>query len=294
MSALSKKMMEDMQLAGFSPRTQESYLRGVRQLAVHYMKSPELIVEEEIRQYFLHVTNVKKWKRPTCTTAICAIKFFWEKTLKRDWTTVGLIRPAREKKVPVILTKEEVLTIIEAVTMLRYRVCLGTIYSCGLRLSEAIGLQVSDIDSARMMLHIHGKGGKERYVPLPERTLLLLRELWKTHRNRTWIFPMAGKPGRGYPQKHYITTAKQHCSKSAVQRAFRLARQAAGIRKKASVHTLRHSYATHLLEAGVNLRQIQVNLGHSTPTTTSVYTHLTRKADKKARQTLNDMMNDLP
>ena len=221
MSALSKKMMEDMQLAGFSPRTQESYLRGVRQLAVHYMKSPELIVEEEIRQYFLHVTNVKKWKRPTCTTAICAIKFFWEKTLKRDWTTVGLIRPAREKKVPVILTKEEVLTIIEAVTMLRYRVCLGTIYSCGLRLSEAIGLQVSDIDSARMMLHIHGKGGKERYVPLPERTLLLLREVWKTHRNRTWIFPMAGKPGARLSSEalhhHRQAALFQKCCATGVQ-----------------------------------------------------------------------------
>ena len=101
MTALRRKMVEDMQLAGFSPRTQEAYVRGVNQLARHYMKSPAKIGEEEIRQYFLYVMNVKKWARPTCTTAICAIKFFWERTLKRDWTTVGLVRPAREKKVPL-------------------------------------------------------------------------------------------------------------------------------------------------------------------------------------------------
>ena len=249
---------------------------------------------EEIRQYFLYVKNVKKWARPTCTTAICAIKFFWEHTLKRDWTTVGLVRPAREKKVPVILSQPEVVAIMQHVKLFRYRACLETIYSCGLRLLEGISLQVSDIDSARMVIHVRGKGGKERYVPLPERTLLLLREFYKTHRNPVWIFPMAGKPGRGYPRDSYLRTAKEHCSKSAVQAAFRKALKATGIRKKASVHTLRHSYATHLLEAGVNLRQIQVNLGHSTPTTTSVYTHLTKQADKKARQTLDQIMNDLP
>ena len=295
MSALRRRMIEDMQLAGLSPRTQESYVRSVKQLAEHYMKSPAEIVEEEIRQYFLYVKNVKKWKRPTCTIAICGIKWFWEQTLKRDWTTIGLVRPAREKKVPVILTREEVIAILQHVKLLRYRVCLHTIYACGLRLGEGVGLQVGDVDSARMMLHIRGaKGGKERYVPLPERTLLLLREQWKNHRNPTWIFPMSGKPGRGYPKQHYMHTAKDHCSLSVVQCAFRKALERTGIRKKAHVHTLRHSYATHLLEAGVNLRQIQVNLGHNSPQTTAAYTHLTRKADEKARQTLDGLMNDLP
>jgi len=294
MSALRRKMVENMQLAGFSPRTQEAYVRGVRQLAEHYMKSPAEIGEEEIRQYFLYVKNVKKWARPTCTTAICAIKFLWEQTLKRDWTTVGLVRPAREKKVPVILSREEVVAIMQQVKMFRYRACLETIYSCGLRLLEGVSLQVSDIDSARMVIHVHGKGGKERYVPLPERTLLVLRGLWKTHHNPTWIFPMAGKPGRGRPQQQYMRTAKQHCSKSVVQAAFREAMKATGIRKKASVHTLRHSYATHLLEAGVNLRQIQVNLGHNSAQTTSVYAHLTDIGKEKARQTLDQIMNDLP
>jgi integrase/recombinase XerD len=148
MRPLRRRMIDDMVLAGFSPRTQEAYVRGVRQLAEHYMKSPDLIVEEEIRQYFLYVKNVKKWARPTCTTAICAIKFFWERTLGRDWITVGLVRPAREKKVPVILSREEVVAILQHVKLFRYRVCLDTIYSGGLRLSEGIGLQVADIDSA--------------------------------------------------------------------------------------------------------------------------------------------------
>jgi site-specific recombinase XerD len=282
-------------LAGFAPRTQEAYVRSVRQLGEHYMQSPADIDEEQIRQYFLHVSNVKKWARPTCTTAICAIKFLWEHTLKRDWTTVGLVRPPREKKLPVILTREEVVLILQHVETFRYRVCLETIYSCGLRLGEGIGLQVQDIDSPRMMIHVrHGKGGKDRYVPLPQRTLLLLREQWKSHRNPNWIFPMAGRVGRGHASVENMHTATRPCSKSVVQSAFRKALQASGIRKAAHVHTLRHSYATHLLEAGVNLRQIQVNLGHSTPTTTSVYAHLTDRADKKARQTLDDLMNDLP
>lgn len=297
MSAMRKKMVESMQLAGLSERTQESYLRSVRQLAEHYMKSPDAISEEELRQYFLYVKNVKKWARPTCTIAICGIKFFWEHTLKRNWTTVGLVRPAREKKVPVILTREEVIAILQHVKLMRYRICLHTIYACGLRLGEGIRLQVGDVDSARMVLHIRGaKGGRERYVPLPERTLLLLREQWKGHRNPTWIFPMSGKPGRGRPKAKagYMRTAQQPCSLSVVQAAFRKALLATGIRKRAHVHTLRHSYATHLLEAGVNLRQIQVNLGHNSPQTTAVYTHLTRKGDEKARQALDQIMNDLP
>lgn len=295
MTVLRQRMIEDLQLAGMSESTQREYVRAVRQLAEHYKKSPAEIIEEEVRQYFLHVKNVKKWARPTCTTAICGIKFFWEHTLKRDWMTVGLVRPAPSKKVPVILTLEEVTSILREVRLLRYRVCLETIFSCGLRLSEGINLQVSDIDSARGCIHVrNGKGGKDRYVPLPTRTLQLLREQWKSHRNPTWIFPMAGKPGRGYPHESYMHTATQPCSKSAVQAAFREALKASGIRKRAHVHSLRHSYATLLLEHDVNLRQIQENLGHNSPKTTAIYTHLTPGGQEKARQTLDQIMNDLP
>ena len=295
MTVLRKKMMDDLQLAGMSEATQREYVRAVRQLAEHYMKSPEVISEEELRQYFLYVKNVKKWARPTCTTAICGIKFFWEQTLKRDWTTIGLVRPAPEKKMPVILTREEVIAIMAEVKFFRYRVCLETIYSGGLRLSEGINLQVSDIDSTRGVIHVrNGKGGKDRYVPLPTHTLHRLREQWKSHRNPTWIFPMVGKLGRGYSRESAMRTATQPCSTSVVQAAFRKALAATGIRKKAHVHTLRHSYATHLLEAGVNLRQIQTNLGHNSAQTTAVYAHLTASGQQKARQTLDQIMNDLP
>ena len=212
--------------------------------------------------------------------------------MRRDWTTVGLVRPAREHKEPVILSHEEVHRILSQVKLLRYRVCLETIYSCGLRLSEAINLQVRDIDSARGVIHVRkGKGGKDRYVPLPRRTLELLREQWKSHRNPQWIFPMAGA---GHPRTAQMRAATRPCSKSVVQAAFRKALSASGIRKDAHVHTLRHSYATTLLEENVNLRQIQENLGHNSPSTTSVYTHLTGRADKRARQTLERIMNDLP
>jgi integrase/recombinase XerD len=284
---LRKRMIEDMQLRGMSEKTQESYVRSVRKLAEHYNKSPDQITEEELRQYFLYLTNVKKYARATTTIALCGIKFFYNYTAQRDWPSVKLMRPKREKKLPVILSIEEVRRILSLIRLERYRVCLTTIYSCGLRLQEGVNLRVEDVDSARMLLHVHGKGSKDRYVPLPPKTLDLLREFWKTHRNQIWIFPSPSRNGLDEP------IAGMPISKSSVQTAFREARIEAGINKRASVHTLRHSYATHLLEAGVNLRLIQEYLGHNTPTTTSVYTHLTDRAKSSASQSINLLMADL-
>jgi site-specific recombinase XerD len=172
--------------------------------------------------------------------------------------------------------------------LLRYRTCLTTIYSCGLRLQEGTRLQVSDIDSARSLIHVHhGKGGKDRYVPLPDSTLELLRQYWKTHGNPVWIFPASGRGGI------HRSTAQRPTPLSNVQDAFRLALHQSGISKKASVHTLRHSYATHLLEAGVNLRLIQEYLGHNSPQTTALYTHLTSKAQEMATQLIHRLMEGL-
>jgi site-specific recombinase XerD len=165
---------------------------------------------------------------------------------------------------------------------------LTTIYSCGLRIKEAVHLQVRDIDSARMLVHVRlGKGGKDRYVPLPQKTLELLRLYWKTHRNPVWLFPAPGRGNIGEP------TASAPMPISSVQQAFRAALKDAGISKDARVHTLRHSYATHLLEAGVNLRQIQVYLGHNSVQTTSFYTHLTMISNTQACQAINDLMQNL-
>jgi len=216
MTELRRRMIEDLQLRGMSERTQEMYVRAVRQLAQHVHKSPDQITEEELRQYFLHLKNVKQYSRSATTIALCGIKFFFEHTLKRQWTTLTFVRPPREKKLPVILSSEEVGEILNHVQLLRYRACLTTIYSCGLRLQEGTHLRIPDIDSARLLLHIRkGKGGKDRYVPLPQRTLELLRHYWVTHRNPLLIFPA---PGRG---RIHAPTTTAPMPKSSVQGAFR-------------------------------------------------------------------------
>ena len=247
-----------------------------------------MISEEELRQYFLFIKNVKHYSRNTMTVAICGIRFFYEQTLNRHWAIFGIVRPAPDKKLPVILSREEVRQILDRIRLPRYQVCLKTIYACGLRLQEGTHLQVADLDSARMMIHVcHGKGAKDRYVPLPQRTLELLRQYWATHRNPVLLFPTAGR--------HHIDLAKssEPLSRSSVQNAFRAALKDSRLNKRASVHTLRHSWATHLLEAGVNLRLIQEWLGHSSPATTSVYTHLTVKAEQLGAAAINQLMSGI-
>jgi site-specific recombinase XerD len=287
MTQLRQRMIEDLQLRGLSARTQEMYVRAIRQLAEHYHKSPDCITAEELRASCLSLKNVKHYSRSASTIALCGIKFFYEHTWPRAWTTLTFIRPPREKNLPVILSIAEVRTILAHLKLLRYRVCLTTIYACGLRLQEGTHLQVPDIDRARMLVHGRGgNGAKARYVPLPQPTLEWLRPYWKTHRHPVWIFPAPGRGGIAMP------TATAPMPRSSVQGAFREALTASGIHKRASVHTFRHSYATHLLEAGVNLRLIQEYLGHNTPTTTAIYTHLTLKADAIARDARNRLMAD--
>ncbi len=282
MTVLRQKMIEDMQLRGFAVRTQEAYLLAVSQLARHYHKSPDQIEEEELRQYFLFLKNEKHARRATCTIALCGIKFFFERTLGREWKTFEFLRPPKEKKLPVVLSVAEVGRVLGCVHRSRYRVCLTTIYACGLRLLEGVHLQVKDIDGERQLLHIcQGKGGKDRYVPLPSACLKMLRGHWLTHRNPLWLFPSS------------FEDANQPMHESGVQRAFRAAARQSGIHKKATVHTLRHSYATHLLEAGVNLRIIQSYLGHASPATTAIYTHLTSITETQTRHTIDELVTSL-
>lgn len=287
MTALRQKMIEDMQLRGLSARTQESYAQAVGQLAKHYHKPPDQISEEELRQYFLYLKNVRQVSRSTCTLALCGIKFFFEHTLEREWHFLEFSRPPKEKRLPVVLSVQEVAAILAHVRLQHYRVCLTIIYACGLRLLEGVRLQVKNIDSARKMLHIcGGKGGKDRYIPLPEASLKMLRCHWQTHRNPTWLFPALRT---GLSPQH----ASEPMNESSVQKAFRVALRECGIHKDATVHTLRHSYATHLLEAGLNLRIIQCYLGHASPATTAIYTHLTSTTEAQAIDKVNQLVTEL-
>ena len=286
MTPLRERMTEDMRLAGYSARTQEAYVGAVRQMFNHFQCTPAQLTEEQLREYFLYLTHERRVSRSTATIAICGVKFFFERTLKRDWTALELIRPRPEKKLPAVLSREEVRRILEHVHTPVYRACLITIYSCGLRLLEGAHLQVSDIDSGRMVLLIHGKGGKDRYVPLPDRTLEVLREMWAAHRSRPWVFPATTRGLKPGAPVHPLTD-------SSLQKAFKRALEAAGVSKRAHIHSLRHSYATHLLEMGVNLRIIQESLGHGSARTTQIYTHLTKEARDAVIHPLNELMKDL-
>jgi integrase/recombinase XerD len=271
------------------PRSQKAYLACVRQLGEHFGRAPERVTPEELRQYFLHLKTERRFSRSSSTQAICAIKLFWEKSLRRPWPAeVQLVRANPQFKLPVILAAAEVRKILGAVLALDQRVALITIYSCGLRLGEALNLQVGDIDSQRLLIHIRGgKGNRDRYVPLPQRTLALLRECWKSHRHPQWLFPSKGHNGAG------AATATESMCRSTLQRAFRIALEASGVKKPCHVHSLRHSYATHLLEQGENLRQIQVNLGHKSPAVTALYTHLTSLCKTQHQNRLDTFMADL-
>lgn len=283
------RITEALQLNGKSERTQNAYARAVRMLIEFAGKEPDLITEEELKHYFLHRKNVDLWSPNTMRICYSGIRFFYEHVIKRDWHILGILRAQVEHRLPAILSREEVFEVLKHVRTLQNYTYFAVVYSCGLRLHEALNLQVSDIDSTRMMIHVHrGKGAKDRYVPLPDSTLKLLRRYWATHRHKTFIFPALGRSGKGGP------TAKEPMAKSSVQGALRRAMQQAGIRKKGvSVHTLRHCYATHLLEAGVNLRVIQRNLGHNNLTTTMVYLHLTTKGNEDAKALINSVMEGL-
>lgn len=289
MSQLRQRMLEEMQLRGLSVRTQETYLYAVTQLVRYVGKAPEQISPEELHGYFVYLTNEKKVARASVTIALCGIKFLYEQVLRQEWQRFGLVRPRKEHKLPVVLSVEEVRQTLAAVQRAPYRVCLSTLYACGLRLQEGLHLQVANIDSSRMQIHVRGgKGNRDRYIPLPERTLAMLRQHWLTHRDAVWLFPAQDSNLLG------ARTARQPMCDSSVQRAWQAAVQASGLHKHATVHTLRHSWATHLLEAGVNLRVIQVWLGHSSLKTTAIYTHLTTTTEVFATKAINRLMADLP
>lgn len=284
-----EKSNRALQLAGKGERTQECYTRSVRQLVEFTGKTPDLITESELQDYFLHRRNVDHWSPNTMRISHAGIRFFFNHVLTREFRIFDYLGAQKERRLPSVLSTEEVRNVLANVRTSGNRAFLTTVYACGLRLQEGLCLEISDIDSGRRLIHVHrGKGGKDRYVPLPERLLPVLRDYWRTHRHARLLFPAKGRNGQS------SMVSEEPMAIATVQGAMRDAVQAAGIIKKAvTVHTLRHSYATHLLEKGVNLRVIQRYLGHATIETTMIYLHLTQKGNDDASQMINSLMGDL-
>jgi len=233
----------------------------MRSFALHFHRSPDEMGDPEIREYLHHLIQEKKASQSGISQAYSALKFFYETTLKRDWNGLRIPRVQMKRKLPVVLSLQEIQAIFAATANLKHRALLMTIYSAGLRVSEVVHLKVSDLDSQRMVIRVQqGKGEKDRYTLLAQRTLEVLREYWREYRPQGWLFP--GKP------------ETEPLSVSAVQRVFEKVLHQAGIKKPATVHTLRHSFATHMLENGVNIRVLQELLGHADVKTTEIYTHV--------------------
>jgi integrase/recombinase XerD len=262
-------MLEDLQIRHYSPTTIRIYLHAIAEFAQHFGKPPDQLGAEHIRRYQLFLIKEKKVSRPTCIQAVCALRFFYTHTLSRKIAIERIPFPRRERKLPLILSREEVKALLEAPHNLRHRTLLAILYGCGLRVAEVAHLKVSDIDSARKVLWVrHGKGRKDRQTLLPAKLLGLLRCYWRTQRPTEWLFPGAD--------------ATRPISPKAIFLACRNAAHKAGILKPVHPHSLRHAFATHLLEAGVNLRTIQILLGHANLETTARYLQV---ADVTVRST---------
>ncbi len=285
---LQSKMIDDMQLSGKAERTQKSYLRSVQQLINFWHLPPEEVSEQQVREYFLYCKNDQAWSASTMRIAYSGIKFFYTVTLPMEWETLQLLKVKRLSSPPTVLSIDEVRLILDTASTPQAKAFLITVYSCGLRLQEALNLEVNDIDSERMVLRIRGKGSRQRDVPLPASSYEVLKTYWKTHRNPRLLFPALGRRHNGG------RTAQNPMARSSVQGLLRrILKQLPKIKKHATLHTLRHSYATHLIEAGVNLRIVQQYLGHASLETTMIYLHVTDMGNSDAAARINRLMGGL-
>ena len=275
MTSLRKRMLDDMRIRNFSPHTIDGYIRYVAQFAKHFGKSPDRLGIEHVRQFQLFLLEKKKVSWSTFNVAVCALNFFYKVTLRRDWNHNHIPFPKKEKKLPVILSLEEIATFFSVIENLKHWTIFTLMYATGLRISETLNLIPSDIDSKRMVIRVRqGKGKKDRYIPLSTMLLNSLRAYWKAYQPDTWMFPgmISGQP----------------LNPSSVQRLCPLFRKRAGIKKPITPHTMRHCLATHLLETGTDLRTIQLLLGHRSLNTTGVYLHVATRAPQ-----VTDKLTDL-
>ena len=263
MGKFRDQMEADLEIRGLSQHTRKAYLLAVRSFVRHFMRPPDELAQEDIRQYQVHLAHEKRLSWSSFNVAVSAIKFFYKITLKKNWDFDRVPYQKTGRRLPVILSPQEVATLFSVTANQKHRALFMTLYAGGLRLSEVINLQLSDIDSQRMVIRIHqGKGRKDRYVMLSIYLLDVLREYWKAYRPQDWLFP--NRSGRAR------LTAR------TVQKALKKAAAATAIKKDVTPHILRHAYATHLLENGTNIRVIQMLLGHRSLRSTEIYTHVAK------------------
>jgi site-specific recombinase XerD len=261
MTKLRQRMWEDMRMRNLSLTTQKKYLTQVAAFANHFHKSPQLLGIEDIRVFLLYLAREKKFSSSSINVAVSALRFLYKVTLGCEWDIEKIHFARREKKLPVVLSSEEVAQFLKAVKSKKHKVILMTVYAAGLRILETTRLKISDIDSRRMAIRVHqGKGKKDRYVMLSKKLLTILRDYWREYRPSSWLF--------------YGETKNDPLSAGTVRLVCRLASYESGLKKRVTPHILRHSFATHLLEQGTDLRTIQVLLGHKSPKSTTVYTHI--------------------
>jgi site-specific recombinase XerD len=286
------KFSDFVQLKDYRQPTKDEYVRYVRKLGEHYQCDPAILTEDQLRAYFLFLRQEKKFGGSAMKLARCSLRSFFRDCLHvAGWTVFEEVRIAPPQTLPLVLSRQEVATLLGAVQQPRYRTALSLIYHTGLRVGEAVRIQVRDLRETRTpqpRLHVRcGKGGKDRFVPLASAMVAQLRTWWESHRHPTYLFPgpTAGWRERAQPADADARAAT-HLSVSAVQNTFRLARATSGLPDAATVHTLRHCYATHLLEEGVSLRLISLYLGHASLETTLIYTHLTPLNEARTRAAL--------
>ncbi len=273
-----------LKLNGLRPKTIEAYARGIRRIGEYFDGRIDDLSHNELLDYFHQLKQKASWS--TVKLDLYGLKFFYTHVLKREWNEIPIIKSPKVKRIPNVLSMEEMNQLIKATRKLSYRVFFFTIYSMGLRLSEGLQLQVGDIDAKNLRVHIrNSKGNKDRLVPLPVNTLLILRRFWKVHKHPTFIFP---NRKRGLKNAHLV---QSHLERGGVQNAMKKVVEQLQFKKNISCHSLRHSYATHLLEAGVDLLELQKILGHVSLLTTAKYTHLTTHTTQRADLTINKIMD---
>ena len=283
---LYQQHLTNLTLQGMRPATIDAYSRAVRRITHFFDQSPDTLTKADLKVYFAQLIETHSWS--TIKLDRNGLQFFYKHTLERQWEWLNIVKPPQVKRIPDIITNQQIGQLITATRSLLYQVFFLVLYSMGLRLSEALQLSVNDIDSHTMQVHIReGKGGKDRLIPLPEGTLTALRHYWKTHCHPVLLFPRIGQTQQ----------ASMQCTpmdKGSVQKALKKVITELGIKKNISPHSLRHCFATHLLEQGIDLRSLQILLGHNSLNTTAKYTQLTRLKQKDNVHALNVLTDNLP